>query len=336
MGTYYWASYQPNKNCRLHSNANAFSDVVFATNSLGIRGPEIQLPKPKGQKRILFLGDSFMTGWGVSEQEALPQMTQTILQGALPSVSIETINAGLSASGQGYEYLFFKNDGLSLDPDVVLVGLYIFNDIADSIRESTWSQIDASGLPEKITSKSSYIDYQGNIRQNVKSLKLFVPFLKKSYLYDLITDGIIRLLPQDYIRTGEVNISCVFRENCHTFDRQKNDMKRLFLGMQKISELQRKKLIVVLLPSEVQVHPEHSNRYDIVPPLTLTDAQRPHGEFAEFFKENGINFIDLLPVFQEHAKEPLYSTLDEHWTALGNRLAAQSIADYLQSSIPSD
>jgi hypothetical protein len=246
-----------------------------------------------------------------------------------PTTDIETINAGLSASGQGYSYLFLKHEGIVLDPDIIVIGLYIQNDIGDTLRESEWINIDSTGLPDSIGSSNSYVDIQGNVRRNTGSLKLKIPWLRTSYLYDLITDGILKLYPEKFAIDGQIDLSCVYAANCHLYDSQKQKMKKLFSGMHTLVTAAGKNMIVVLIPSELQVHPEHSKRYGISKALSRQDVQRPHEEFAQYFHEEGIEYLDLLPMFQNHRADYLYFTLDEHWTKAGNELAAKSISEYV-------
>lgn len=329
QGLYYWLRYQRNTTCKLTSNIGAFANVFFDLNNLGLRNPEIQMPKPLQRSRILFVGDSFIAGWGVPVQSSLPHLSGEILRKLRPTADIETINAGLSASGQGYSYLFLKHQGMVMDPDIIVVGLYIQNDISDSLRESEWINIDSSGLPESIGSSNSYVDIQGNVRRNSGSLKLKIPWLRTSYLYDLITDGILKLYPEKFAIEGQIDLSCVYDARCHTYDSQKQKMMKLFSGIHELVTSAGKKMIVILIPSELQVHPEHSNRYGILKSLSQLDVQRPHDEFAQYFRKHGIQYLDLLPTFQKYKSDNLYFLLDEHWTKTGNELAAKVISEYI-------
>ena len=58
----------------------------MSTNSLGLRGPEID--SPKKHLRVLCLGDSVTFGWGVEEQNAYPALLQQ-------KIMAEVINAGV-------------------------------------------------------------------------------------------------------------------------------------------------------------------------------------------------------------------------------------------------
>ncbi len=63
--------YRLRPNVKGHMSASEYS-VSLNVNSLGFRGNDISLEKPPGVKRILFLGDSFVFGHGVSGNQTLP------------------------------------------------------------------------------------------------------------------------------------------------------------------------------------------------------------------------------------------------------------------------
>jgi GDSL-like Lipase/Acylhydrolase family len=53
---------------------------------------------------------------------------------------------------------------------------------------------------------------------------------------------------------------------------------------------------------------------------------------AQHLSARHIPFVDLFPVFREHRTEDLYLPFgDDHWTGAGQRLAAQTVAEYLAS-----
>ncbi|MEO0653090.1 MAG: hypothetical protein AAFZ65_20610, partial [Planctomycetota bacterium] len=46
----------------------------FTTDALGMRGPDHSYPKPLGVRRVLFLGDSVVLGWGVEAAETFVEL----------------------------------------------------------------------------------------------------------------------------------------------------------------------------------------------------------------------------------------------------------------------
>ena len=86
---------------------------------------EIPRQKPAGERRILFVGDSCTFGYGVSWDEAFPQVVEAQLPGT------QCINAGVPGYSlfQGWRYL--ETRGLNLQPDMVVLN-FGWNDY------STW------------------------------------------------------------------------------------------------------------------------------------------------------------------------------------------------------
>src|SRR5437899_3035923 len=78
---------------------------VFRTrvriNDKGLRGRDYPYERVAGRRRILVLGDSFVFGYGVEQEEIFT----TVLEGLLPAT--EVINAGVSGYGTDQELLWF-------------------------------------------------------------------------------------------------------------------------------------------------------------------------------------------------------------------------------------
>jgi lysophospholipase L1-like esterase len=76
------------------------------------------MPKPPSAMRIVTLGDSQTFGEGVKDNETWPAQ----LEAALPGT--EVANLGERAYAHDQMYYALADDGLSIDPDVVIVGFY--------------------------------------------------------------------------------------------------------------------------------------------------------------------------------------------------------------------
>src|SRR5205085_2157642 len=101
-------------------------DPEFTTlvrfNRDGLRGPEVSSTRPPGQARVLILGDSFVEGAEVDEAATLSVVLAERLDGA--GRWVEALNAGVRGWGTAQEYLYLVNQGLQLQPDVVILVLY--------------------------------------------------------------------------------------------------------------------------------------------------------------------------------------------------------------------
>jgi lysophospholipase L1-like esterase len=107
-----------------------------AIGAQGWRNPPVLLPKPAGTCRVLVIGDSVAFGWGVAEDEAFPRVVERLLAAAgWPGDGrrVEVVNAGVPGWGAPNELVFLRDEGLGLEPDLVLVTL-VNNDLTDVLE----------------------------------------------------------------------------------------------------------------------------------------------------------------------------------------------------------
>ena len=88
-------------------------------NSLGLRGPEI-LTAALGRRRVLLLGDSMVAGFEVEYEETFGALLQDDLSRVL-AAPVEVINAGVRGYGTDQSYLYYRERGRALQPEVVVL-----------------------------------------------------------------------------------------------------------------------------------------------------------------------------------------------------------------------
>ncbi len=115
------------------------------TNSMGLRGPEISIPKPARTLRVLCLGDEAVLGISVDEAQTFCSLTQSRLQ-VLTKLQIEVINAGVPDSCPLLSYLHFRHRLLALEPDVVIVH-FDMNDVWDDRRFRRLTELGSNEEP---------------------------------------------------------------------------------------------------------------------------------------------------------------------------------------------
>lgn len=97
--------------------------IAVANNSLGFRDRE---HGTKSKRRVVFLGDSFVWGYDVQQNERFTER----LQQALPQWDV--MNMGVSGYGTDQEYLLLGANFEQLDPDVVFLVFCAENDRDDN------------------------------------------------------------------------------------------------------------------------------------------------------------------------------------------------------------
>ncbi len=108
------------------------TEVRWRTNSWGLRGPEIEVPKPPGTYRILCLGDESTLAPEVNQAETFCARLKELLPTS-SSGNLEVINAGCPQTGPLLSYLSLRHRLLSLAPDLVVFN-FDMSDVADDHR----------------------------------------------------------------------------------------------------------------------------------------------------------------------------------------------------------
>lgn len=106
-------------NKRLPDDARYIRGLI--SNAAGLREDhEIPLERPRGELRILFIGDSCTFGFGLLHGETFVEMAEQRLRERFPGMAVECINAGVPGYTcmQGWRYLQLK--GLAYQPDLVI------------------------------------------------------------------------------------------------------------------------------------------------------------------------------------------------------------------------
>jgi hypothetical protein len=123
-------------------------------NNLGMRGPAVDT-KEKKEYRILALGETQLYGLGVADAELLTSVLQGKLRERKPPQRLCTvINLGVRAFTLNQQFALLKSKGLGLEPDHVIVFVYIFSfgntDISqyyERVKHRDWYMLDLGGKP---------------------------------------------------------------------------------------------------------------------------------------------------------------------------------------------
>jgi lysophospholipase L1-like esterase len=317
----------PPRRYRLHpgfrgtmTNRVEFEDAI-AVNQMGLRGPEIG-PRAPGTLRVLALGDSFTFGVGAQSKETYPAQLEKAL--VARGVAAEVLNAGIPGFGVPDEVAWYERWGRPLQPDVVLVQVFVANDLRDAAPgpkvEVRNGALVVQG--EKHGSVSRWLYYHSH---------LFV-LLKNSVLGERMRDLLGRQEPLEerelqtemdlYIR-GELPETV--RLGAAATEQAVADLAR---------DSGRVRLQAVILPSLLQVDPARwraaLERFGLDP--AKYDPDRPNQVFREVFDRHGIPVLDLTDTFRAALArgERIYYPIDQHLTPAGYELLAETVANTLQ------
>jgi len=103
--------------------------IDHGDDEVDLRGQRVPLDVAPDETRVLFVGDSGTEGVRLPLDHTFPLQLQGMLDEERPGHGVLAINAGVFGMTTIDELHFLEQDLLPLDPDVVVVGLFMANDI---------------------------------------------------------------------------------------------------------------------------------------------------------------------------------------------------------------
>ena len=310
-------------------------NVEENTNSVGLRDREFGERDPESI-RILGLGDSYAFGQGVSIEEAYIKQLEAGLQDSL-SKKVETINAGVPAYGLVQEVRYLEKYGLGLDPDVVLVGFFIGNDIVDSYELFDSDGKATIGVRDNYLFTRKARDEDGGIRGLTAPLRY--QLATGSHLYIFLRNRFSGLLTQLGLRNmGSITEFCEL-EYTPYMDAQWSHTQDLLMELDQICQDNEKRLVIALIPLIYQVHDDIWKEYVSILDIDESkyDMTKPQRLMLEFCAEKGIPCFDVLDPLREKGKdELLFFRVDGHLNAAGHRVMGRALTDYLTEFLAPD
>ena len=291
-------------------------------NSLGFRDAEFG-PKQSNVYRIVAIGDSFAYGVVPYRNNFL-----TVLESNLNGIgAAEVLNMGIPGTGPKDYFDLFVREGLSLEPDAVLVTFFIGNDITAGAGQVR------GGAISRYSYLWSALRYLVWIRPFVEPVPIIPGGDLASYQY---CDDCPRWPLGEFLAI-ETNYAEVFFTNVQ--ETKSNIIYSLqpLLDMKAICDRKQIDFFVVLAPDQVQVSEELASvimKRGYQPYEKYWDPKYPNRAILEILRSNGVRVLDLLPSFQQVGRaKRLYLPRNTHWNIAGNKLAADQISSWLVNKI---
>lgn len=281
-------------------------DTDVATNSFGLRGPEVG---PKRGLRILALGDSFTFGVGAGQEETWPARLAAIL-------GAEVLNAGAPGFGVPDAVAWYEQYGVQLDPDIVVLAVFLANDLQDAAPDQPKVAVVDGQLvvPGETGGPRRWLYYHSHLFRLFKSSVLEGGLRKRLGLRE---PWAVRELRSEFSMYSP-NLAEELRGGVEATERA-------------VARLEGKKVLAVLVPSLPQVDPAKWNA--VLAQLGLDPAQhdplRPNRLFRGIFERHGVPVLDLTGTFRKAVGEGkrIYYPVDQHLTPEGYELMARAVGE---------
>ena len=319
--------------------------VDVSINSLGLRDHEYPHDKPDSVKRVLVLGDSFAEALQVPLADTFSKHIERQLNLSPDSdANFQVLNGGISGFGTDNELLFYRHEGHRYDPDIVMLTVYVGNDIRNNWHPL--ETIDSGGIR-----KPYFTPSDGGLQINAypfeeheslaSQLKVF---LNRNFrLYSLLREMRDRFRTR--APTGEAPGSgpavpldaWLFAvHQPPEWSTALDVTERLLIEFDKETRAAGSKLVVVLIPTRFQVHDDYwEARLERVPAMRSMEwnLEKPNQRLTALLAAQGIAHVDLLPEFRRQAAESeqeYYLVQDGHWNEAGHVLAASLMTEALR------
>lgn len=293
----------------IDTNALTFGEIGFRDDGID------------GEPYAVAVGDSFVLGWGVALEETWGELLEERLGRDVASMG--------SIGGTAKTTAILTEFGLLLNPSLVLYGFYP-NDIEDNAWLYETIQANAEEDPSAYLAEQLLEEYPLYRLRSFLSRNLYT-YRLAGYLY--------------YASQGEV---CRYNQNGlnYTFDidgwRQRLDFSdpNIAHGMdmaledirtaRQATEDAGAAFVVLILPSKEHIYLEAVTE-ECRHQLTEDLLDAPIDRIEMLCEEENMHCFNLIDaMLAEGADErQIYFSMDGHWNAEGNQMAADLIYDYL-------
>lgn len=285
----------------------------YATNSQGMRGPELPERKAPGEIRVVALGDSCTFGKSVVEEDTWPRQLESMLNEELGDKRSAVV-ANLGCNGYaGKDYItIFKKLGRQLNPDLVVVG-YNLNDFPNVLQK-----IDAKAMKE--TSTKDRVRKLVGGRKNLDYLNRFSAYrwARAIYQESVKSKGWEQA---EKMAKGTTLDKELKRANNKANDPEAMDaLENELITLRDLTNQAGAKLAIFLFPYESQVYLDSYDR-------------TPIERMAEICERIDVPFVSLDKKFREWAfrsdpPERMYVFGDRyHPLPVGYRIVAENVLD---------
>jgi hypothetical protein len=285
--------------------------TTIRINADGLRADHELAARTPGVRRVLVLGDSFTMGHSVEQTETFEEVAARRLDAAGHG-HVEILNAGVAGWSTREELAWLRSRGLGLAPDVVVLGLFVGNDIVDNARARTFSVRDG------------YLN-QGVPAPGLLPISLRTFLARRSQLYALLAPVQRRLrgLPV----TNGPDPLMIYGDGAGTAALW-NTTEELIGAFVSTAHARGIPVALVIMPELIQIDGARwSSATKDRPGL---DPLLPDRRLAEIATRLGVPLLDLEPALRAAGTtEPLYFPLDSHWTVAGNRVVGEALARFL-------
>jgi lysophospholipase L1-like esterase len=303
--------------------------TMISINSAGMRDIEYSLAKPAGKKRIVILGDSFVSSMGVDVSDAFTEIMEFKLL-----KNTEVLNFGVNGYGPAQELLLLRKRAIKYQPDLVVMVIFLGNDFNDISGLS--DELDGYKRPKAFIDNRGKLQFSGIpvplSKKHTFSDSRKICGMPRSHFVDFINKTI-------KLRKHEFNVvpAEVFLCRKNADARTKESYRLMGEIIKETNDFCKKNgatFMIAVAPSIVPVY-EHLYWAEIKKKYSLNDhdydLMLPNKIISDICKNAGIPIVDLTSELKAAAKtgNDTYYFINLHWNKAGEQIVAEVLSDYI-------
>jgi hypothetical protein len=342
-----------------HSDENGGGRVLVSVNSHGYRGAELA---PRGDAmRIAVLGDSFIAA-EFSEEDATfaARLAQHIAE--LVGRNVESVNVGVAGYGPDQIAVRLREDLLTIQPDVAVLGVYSGNDFGDLVRNQLL-RIDSRGVLEQSESQVSDSIRRDfwTARYEPRSLKILSRLVLGFWhrlewkvrgwfgatpeAYDFVEESLGRVQSEyrTHVKEGDqvarsllgdpYDADLAAEPSSESAGYKRLLMELVLARAQETAKSAGVPIVLVIIPSPIDTCDGY--RLGSVDPVRHPEYDRANltQALVSSAQAQQMPYVDLFDTFRAQPEGDLFLRgLENHWNDEGQDLAAREVAQFLVSS----
>lgn len=313
------------------AGSNSQMPVELRTNSLGLRGPEISIPKPVGTLRVLCLGDETVLGTAVDEPQTFCRLIQDRLQ-TRTEQRIEVINAGVPDFCPLLSYLHFRHRLLALEPDVVIAH-FDMTDVWDDRRFRRLTELSSHEEPLLCAAPGlSTVPVTKPLTQN---------FLSWQWAQQKVADLIGQKQTSHVTSVDDPRSRYAWLSDENSLWTLQTELSLSPLThLAGLCEQKGIRLLLAAHPAPWQLSATASRgarrpQFNGVHPGTLIETTRPQELIAEFAATNALPLCDAISMFRRYESvDDLFQNDSTQLSEAGHRYYAAVLTSLLVERVP--
>lgn len=322
--------YAKNTSASIQSPYHEF-EIVYSTNDIGLRDSGIFLKQDK-LSRILVLGNSYVEGWGVAEEDRFTDIAEKYFNDETKR-KIDLVNAGMSGYGVLQSYLLLKDMYGAIEPNHIVFFYMSTMSLADA-RFKKIADFDDEGTV--IGLDVNYLLSEGNEKESemqVEIPKLVARLAELSYTVRYFLERYRNRLLIANLKPGDLSsdLFATFRNRAAMEYREK--IYDHLLKMKSFVESKNVGFTLVYLPTPLQISDMEWTKGKVPYQFKEKDFDANEKIVKKFCRKNALNCFfpsrHLREISNLNERQKLFFDYDFHLNVVGNEVLGLWFSDLL-------